>query len=145
MHYPPHYGPTPYYGRFRRGPSRLFWFFLGGAAVYFWQYKYYQSANGNGDSKFLGWCNRRLLKNRDEREGNEWRDGRQERQERQESGELGWRKTPGEPEPLWKLRTEREADQKRLAQEAEFREDMNKAREKVSFFNYYNRSTDLGE
>ncbi|KAG8765308.1 hypothetical protein FRC19_007503 [Serendipita sp. 401] len=124
MHH--HYG-TPGYHYYRRGPSRLWWFFLGGAAVAFWQYKSQQRWNeGERRGWFCGGSSRRREIQDERPTTNSWNATPLPPPTREE---LEAQKR--EPEPLWRLRGEKEAERRRQEQEAEFRDDLDRAREKV--------------
>lgn len=128
-----------YPGYYRRGPSRLWWFFLGGAAVAWWNYHTNKPENAH---KRFGWCYRREIQERQQQ---------QQQQtpvdyaapaatsqtvtgpfnERSPQGQWGEWRQQTESEPLWKLRGEKERERVEREREMEFRENMLKAREKV--------------
>jgi len=124
--------------RFRRGPSRLWWFFLGGAAVAIWNHTHRTDA----DRRRFTWCGeRRIGRGDDDAHAGEGRWGRRGETSTMavpnSRAELGSHKENAggedhrEPEPLWKLRSEKEEDRLRVIRDIEVREKLLNAREKV--------------
>jgi hypothetical protein len=128
-------------GYYRRGPSRLLWFFLGGAAVAWWHYK----ANPEYAQKRFGWCHRREIEQQQQpRPPVDYSAPPTTSQspvgpnEKFTKGPWGESREQTESEPLWKLRGEKERERLEREREMEFRENMLKAREKVcsSYISY---------
>ena len=122
-------GPAHYY---RRGPSRLWWFFLGGAAMAWWQY---HSANKvDRDHRTGFWCGgaRRKRELRGDPDSEPTTYQYQSASVAHPSGgpavATGSR---ADPEPLWRLRSEKEQERRQREREDAFREDLVNAREKV--------------
>lgn len=137
--YPGHYNqPFHHYGRYRRGPSRLWWFFLGGAAVAIWHH----NCKPEVERRRFAWfreCGGRQLAGRDDAvEARRGRGGETSPIATQKSGlgagssmenakeDGGW-----ESEPLWKLRSEKEAERMRAVRDMEVREQLSNTRERV--------------
>jgi hypothetical protein len=146
MH-PNYYGnPLHHYGRFRRGPSRILWFLLGGAAFAIWNHSHQLEP----ERRRFAWCRDRLT-GRDDRdrvdhatEARRGRRGETSAMATQTSAiEAGFTKEDArtddnwESEPLWKLRSEKEAERRRTVRDIEVREQLLNAREKVCASNYF--------
>lgn len=136
MH-PNFYGqPFHHYGRFRRAPSRIVWFLLGGAAFAIWNYGHQSEAH----RRRFTWCRDRLAgRDNHDRVDYDTR-GRSETSPmatQKPAIEAGSTKQDArtdnnwESEPLWKLRSEKEAERMRTVRDIEVREQLLNAREKV--------------
>ncbi|PVG00479.1 hypothetical protein CPB86DRAFT_189883 [Serendipita vermifera] len=141
-----------YPGYYRRGPSRLWWFFLGGAAVAWWNYHTNKPENAH---RRFGWCSRREIQERQQQQQQTPVDYAAPAatsqtvtgpfNERSPQGQWGEWRQQTESEPLWKLRGEKERERVEREREMEFRENMLKAREKVCLLHLYYEDLDVNQ
>lgn len=138
MH-PNYYHGHPFggYANYRRGPSRFWWFLLGAGALATWNY--WQKPES--ERRRFGWRRDRCLKGREDEYAAEATRGRKDdtsAMTTQATGSLPRDDTRHEEnwgaEPLWRLRSEKEAERLKAIREMEVREQLLNAREKVRVY-----------
>lgn len=135
----PNYHPGQPFGgyyRYSRGPSRIWWFLLGAGAFAAWNYMH----KTDSERRRFGWNRERCVKGRDQDHPADTRGRRDDvpaAVAQNQGPEYG---SPGSQsrndaewgsEPLWRLRSEKEAERLKTARDIEVREQLLNAREKV--------------
>lgn len=129
MHYP-HGQPFGGYYHYRRGPSRFWWFLLGAGAVMAWNYAH----KSETERRRFGWRWDRCVKDdasRGRREDGFTAPVRNAEQEYASSLDEARREDGQGYEPMWRLRSEKEAERQKAIRDMEVREQLLNAREKV--------------
>lgn len=128
-----HYYNHPHY--YRRSPRRLFWFLLGGVTFTLWQY-----CSNKNERNGLSW-NRQCRRVTDREQPTRFNESSSQTGYLYTSNDMIPRRENDEEnrvsEPLWKLRSEKEAERRQREQEAEYRDDLLRAREAVNLLFYF--------